>query len=65
MKQFHNKDEFQDVKLLRIKRKLIKKGNPAKSEPGDKTGVLLGTDYSYIQCFDAKLVAGPKDPCAE
>ncbi len=43
----------------------LKKGNPAKSEPGDKIGVLLGTDYSKIQCSDAKLVAGLKDPCAE
>ena len=43
----------------------LKKGNPAKSEPGDKIGVLLGTDYSKIQCSDAKLVAGLRDPCAE
>jgi hypothetical protein len=43
----------------------LKKGNPVKSEPGDKFGILLGTDHGLIQCADAKLVGLPGEPYAE
>ena len=43
----------------------LKKGNPVKSEPGDKYGVLLGTDHGTIQLADAKIVGPPGEPNAE
>ena len=43
----------------------LRKGNPAKLEPGDKFGVLLGTDHGLIQLSDAKIVGQPGEPYAE
>jgi len=43
----------------------LKEGNPVPLEPGDKFGVLLGTDHGVLQLSDAKIVGFPGEPFAE
>ena len=43
----------------------LKKGNPVPMEPGDKFGVLLGTDHGKLQLSDAKIVGPPGEPDGE
>ena len=43
----------------------LRQCNPVKMEPGDKFGILLGTDNGPIQLSDAKLFGQPGEPYAE
>ena len=43
----------------------LKKGNPVKMEPGDKFGILLGTDHGELQLSDAKILGQPGEPFGE
>ena len=43
----------------------LKRGNPVPMEPGDKFGVLLGTDHGALQLSDAKIVGLPGEPHGE
>ncbi len=43
----------------------LKKGNPVKSEPGDKYGVLLGTEHKKLMLSDAKIEGPENEPDVE